>query len=65
MGTGTGIFLHPLYGVGFPSFVGANLAGCLKTSGEHKVHPYVRPETLCRGESCIRPTSTFDHFFGF
>ncbi len=23
--------------------------------GEHKVHPYSRPETLCRGESCIRP----------
>ena len=48
-----------------PSDVGANLAGCLKTPGEHEVHPYVRLETLCRGESCIRPISTFGHFFGF
>ncbi len=22
--------------------------------GEHKVHPYLHLETLCRGESCIR-----------
>jgi len=24
--------------------------------GEHEVHPYLRRETLCRGESCIRPS---------
>ncbi len=24
--------------------------------GEHEVHPYLRWETLCRGESCIRPS---------
>ncbi len=23
--------------------------------GEHKVRPYVFPETLCRGEPCVRP----------
>ncbi len=33
-----------------------------KLAGEHKVHPYLRPETLCRGESCIRPHATSDPF---
>jgi hypothetical protein len=35
------------------------LTGCPRTPGEHKVHPYLRPETLCRGESCIRPYTAF------
>jgi len=30
-----------------------------KQTGEHKVHPYLRPETICRGESWIRPYSSF------
>jgi hypothetical protein len=25
------------------------LTGCPRTPGEHEVHPYLRPETLCRG----------------
>jgi hypothetical protein len=33
--------------------------------GEHEVHPYINPGSLCRGESCIRPFSTFDPFFAF
>ena len=26
-----------------------NTTGCPRTAGEHKVHPYAYPETLCRG----------------
>jgi hypothetical protein len=33
--------------------------------GEHKVHPYAHPETICRGESCIRPFRSFYRFFLF
>jgi len=36
-----------------------------KLAGEHKVHPYLPPETLCRGESCIRPHPVFNPFLGF
>ncbi len=36
-----------------------------KLAGEHKVHPYLRPETICRGESCIRPNIEFNPFLGF
>jgi penicillin amidase len=32
-----------------------SLSGLPKTPGEHKVHPYVYPRTVFRGESCIRP----------
>ena len=33
--------------------VGATLCEAVsKLAGEHKVHPYLNPETLCRGESC-------------
>jgi len=30
------------------------LGGRPRMPGEHKVHPYIHPEILCRGESCIR-----------
>jgi hypothetical protein len=33
--------------------------------GEHKVHPYMHPESLCRGESCIRPYPAFQWFLLF
>ncbi len=33
--------------------------------GEHKVHPYLHPGVLCRGESCIRPHRIFSFFFLF
>ncbi len=39
--------------------------GCPRTLGEHEVRPYGSRETLCRGESCIRPFSSFDHFMLF
>jgi hypothetical protein len=34
-------------------------------AGEQEVHPYIRPETLCRGESCIRPCFQFITFSQF
>jgi hypothetical protein len=27
-----------------------NLAGCPGIPGEHEVHPYIKSQTLCRGE---------------
>jgi heptosyltransferase-2 len=33
----------------------AFIEACSRMPGEHKVHPYVHPETVCRSESCIRP----------
>jgi hypothetical protein len=36
-----------------------------KLAGEHKVHPYINPETLCRGESCVRPNFEFNPFLWF
>lgn len=35
------------------------ISRCPKTPGEH----YVHPDTVCRGESCIRPNSTFSDRF--
>ncbi|NIM80510.1 MAG: hypothetical protein GTO45_17185 [Candidatus Aminicenantes bacterium] len=34
-------------------------------SGEHEVHPYIHPGSLCRGESCIRHYSEFRWFLLF
>jgi hypothetical protein len=36
-----------------------------KRSGEHEVHPYLKPERLCRGESCIRLYYPFAPFQAF
>jgi hypothetical protein len=36
-----------------------------KRSGEHEVHPYLKPERLCRGESCIRLYYRFASFQAF
>jgi hypothetical protein len=44
---------------------GDSLEAVSKLAGEHKVHPYLRPEFLCRGESCIRPDLEFNPFLGF
>jgi hypothetical protein len=41
------------------------LGACPRMPGEQKVHPYDHPETLCRGESCIRPYWAFSHFLLF
>ncbi len=41
------------------------IGSCPKVPGEHKVHPYLNLETLCRGESRIRPNRIFFPFFVF
>ena len=38
---------------------------CPRMPGEHKVHPYLHAEVLCKGESCIRPNRIFPLSFVF
>ena len=44
---------------------GEVLGGCPTMPGEHKVHPYLHLETLCRGESCVRLYTGFQCFLLF
>jgi len=41
------------------------IGSCPRVPGEHKVHPDLNLETLCRGESRIRPDRIFFPFFIF
>ena len=49
----------------YPKRSGEHKEAVSKLAGEHKVHPYLFPETLCRGESCVRPNLEFNPFLGF